>query len=63
MRSSSLARYYHMTITALLCRQGSDRHIESRAILADGATTKIRGLLAGKRYACTAPRNAACAAK
>jgi hypothetical protein len=52
-----------MTITALLCRQGSDRHLESRAILADGATTKIAGPLAGKHYACTASRNAACAAK
>jgi len=63
MRFSSLARHYHMTITALLCRQGSDRHLESRAILADGATTKIAGPLAGKHYACTASRNAACAAK
>jgi hypothetical protein len=48
MRSSSLARHYHMTITALLCRQGSDCHVERRAILADGATTKIAGTLAGK---------------
>jgi hypothetical protein len=52
-----------MTITALLCRQGCDRHGERRAILADGATTKIAGPLAGKHYACIALRNAACAAK
>jgi hypothetical protein len=63
MRSSLLARHYHMTITALLCRQGCDRHGERRAILADGATTKIAGPLAGKHYACIAPRNASCAAK
>jgi hypothetical protein len=52
-----------MTITALPAQQGCDRHEERRAILADGATTKIAGPLAGKHYACIAPRNAACAAK